>query len=264
MKLNLKKLISLKSKKKSSLSTELAILDKNASFSIKEAYKSLRTNLIFSMGTNTGKAKALSVVSSAPSEGKTTTSINIAISFAETNCKVLLVDCDLRKPKLHKYMKVKNTEGMSNILGGFCSAKECIQKSPYGFDYILAGRIPPNPAELLSSEQFTKVFDELKNEYDYIFMDCPPVNVVSDALTVSTYTDGVLYVINPDVALNSDVEEGVSKLEFINAKIYGFVANAVDIRTSYKYVNKYKSKYGYYYRSASYKAYEYKEDEKDD
>ena len=264
MKLNLKKLINLKPKKKSSTNTEIAILDKNASFSIKEAYKSLRTNLIFSMGTPSGKAKILSIVSSAPSEGKTTTAINIAISFAEANCKILLVDCDLRKPKLHKYMNIKNTEGMSNILCGFSSAKDCIIKSPYGFDCILAGRIPPNPAELLSSDKFTEVFDALKADYDYILIDCPPVNVVADALTISTYTDGVLYVVNPEIVLTSDVEEGISKLEFINAKIYGFVANAIDIQQKHKYIGKYKSKYGYYYRSAAYKAYEYKEDDKND
>ncbi len=264
MKLNLKKLIKLKQKKKTSANTELAVLDKNASFAVKEAYKSLRTNLMFSMGTPNGKAKTLSVVSSAPSEGKTTTTINIAISFAETNCKVLLVDCDLRKPKLHKYMKLKNTDGMSNILGGFSNAKDCIFKSSFGFDCIFAGRIPPNPAELLSSDKFTETFDALKDEYDYIFIDCPPVNVVSDALTVSSYTDGVLYVVNPEIILTSDVEEGIAKLEFINAKIFGFVANAIDQPQKRKYVGKYKSKYGYYYRSAAYKAYEYKEDEKND
>lgn len=264
MKLNLKKLIRLKPKNKPSTTTQFAILDKNASFTMKEAYKSLRTNLMFSMGTVSGKAKTLSIVSSAPSEGKSTTSINIAISFAEANCKVLLVDCDLRKPKLHKYMKLKNTDGMSNVLGGFCTIKDCIKKSPYGFDCILAGRIPPNPSELLSSEKFTEMFDELKNEYDYIFLDCPPVNVVSDALTVSTYADGVLYVVNPKIALNSDVEEGIARLKFINAKIYGFVANGVDMNQHHKYLSKYNTKYGYYYRAASYKAYEYKEDENND
>ena len=268
MKLNLKKLIKFNSKKNISQNTELAILDKNSSFIIKEAYKSLRTNLIFSMGTPEGKAKVLSIVSSAPSEGKTTTAINLAISFAETNCKVLLVDCDLRKPKLHKYMKIKNTVGISNILGGFSKKEESIHKSPYGFDYILAGRIPPNPAELLSSEKFTETFDALKDQYDYIFIDCPPVNVVSDALTVSSYADGVLYVVNTSVVYTSDVNEGVSKLEFVNAKIYGFVANAVDnIKHKHagKYRAKYSGKYGYYhYSAASYKAYEYKEDEKND
>lgn len=271
MKLNLKKLVNLKPKKTASTTnSQLAILSKDSSFTIKEAYKSLRTNLIFSMGTPTGKAKVLSIVSSAPSEGKTTTAINIAISFAETDCKVLLVDCDLRKPKLHKYMKIKNTTGMSNILGGFVSAKDGIFKSRYGFDYILAGRIPPNPAELLSSDKFSELFDSLKDSYDYIFIDCPPVNVVSDALTISTYADGVLYVVNPGIIMTSDVKEGIAKLQFINAKIYGFVANAVETYTKHKYSGKmrtkygYGSKYGYYYYSSSYKAYEYKEDENDD
>lgn len=268
MKLNLKKFVNFKPKKKTSANTEIAILDKNASFTVKEAYKSLRTNLIFSMGTPDGRAKVLSIVSSAPSEGKTTTAINIAISFAETNCKVLLVDCDLRKPKLNKYMKLKNTEGMSNILGGFATAEQTIFKSPYGFDCILAGRIPPNPAELLSSDKFTETFDSLKDKYDYIFIDCPPVNVVSDALTISTYSDGVLYVVNPGIVLTSDVEEGIAKLEFVNAKIYGFVANAVDTFLKHKYAGKYRSTYGskynYYYSSSSYKTYEYKEDEKND
>jgi capsular exopolysaccharide synthesis family protein len=271
MKLNLKKLVHLKPKKKTSQNTEIAILDNNSSFTIKEAYKSLRTNLVFSMGTPKGKAKVLSIVSSAPSEGKTTTAINVAISFAETDCKVLLVDCDLRKPKLHKYTKTKNTVGMSNILGGFAKKEECIFKSSYGFDYILAGRIPPNPAELLSSEKFTETIDALKDQYDYIFIDCPPVNVVSDALTISTYADGVLYVVNPEIVYTSDVAEGIAKLEFINAKIYGFVANAVNnTKSKYtgkyrRYSSKYSGKYGYYYYSAaSYKAYEYNEDDKND
>lgn len=273
MKLNLKKLVNnVRPKKKTATTAELAILDKNASFTVKEAYKSLRTNLVFSMGTPNGKAKVLSIVSSAPSEGKTTTAINIAISFAETDCKVLLVDCDLRKPKLHKYLKLKNTSGMSNILGGFATAEQTIFKSSYGFDCILAGRIPPNPSELLSSEKFTEIFDALKDKYDYIFIDCPPVNVVSDALTISTYADGVLYVVNPGIVLTSDVAEGISKLEFVNAKIYGFVANAVDTYLKHKYTGKYRarygakygSKHGYYYYTSAYKAYEYKEDEKND
>ena len=168
-------------------------------------------------------------------------------------------------------MKIKNTTGMSNILGGFVSAEDTIFKSKYGFDCILAGRIPPNPAELLSSEKFTETFEALKDKYDYIFIDCPPVNVVSDALTISSYADGVLYVVNPGIVLNSDVTEGISKLEFVNAKIYGFVANGVD-NLGKKYAGKYRSrygakygsKYGYYYYTSSYKAYEYKEDEKDD
>lgn len=256
-----KKLLKLLKREKKVTLDEPAILTKNSSFTVKESYKTLRTNLMFSIGAQKDSAKVITVASSLPGEGKTTTAINLAITFSELGSKVLVIDCDLRKPKLHKYLKLKNTVGMSTILGGFDEYKNCVITTEYGFDCITAGRIPPNPSELLSSDAMVSTLDALRQDYDFIFADCPPVDIVSDIITVASNTDGVLYVVTPDKAFVSDVAEGVSKFKFCNIKILGMVANAVSVVPKRKYGKKYEyySKYRYY-RSA-YRSYEYKDKE---
>lgn len=248
--INIKKLLKKENKGTHAAKRHSCILlSENSPFNLLESFKTLRTNILFSTGSTAG-SKVIPIVSSVPSEGKSTTAINLAITFAETENRILLLDADLRKPKIKKYLNINSKSGLSEYLGGFSNSDEIIAKTSYGFDCITAGRVPPNPADLLSSERMALLIDTLKQKYDFIFIDCAPVNVVTDALLVSAHADGVLYVVNPSVALNSQVEDGISKLKFGDIKTLGFIMNGV---STDKKSNRYKS-----YRYKNYYSYEYK------
>ena len=213
-----------KSEIKENNNFEVAILNENSSFQVKEAYKTLRTNILFSLPKNL-PSKVIAFVSACPGEGKTTTVINTAISFIELGKKIIVIDCDLRKPKLHKYMGIRAKSGLSNILGGFSELRECITKTEYGFDCITAGRIPPNPSELLVSEQFDETMESLKKEYDIILIDTPPITIVSETSTIVSKVDGTILIASSGKSAKTDFERAISILKFSNSKILGFVLN---------------------------------------
>lgn len=215
-------------------------------FNIREAYKTTRTNIMFTLAANEG-CKVIIVTSSIPGEGKTLTTINTALTFAQTGAKVLLIDGDLRKSKVHKYMKVDNKMGLSNVLGSFASLDECIQhNAETNLDYITTGHTPPNPLELLSSDKMKEVLEELKTRYDYIFIDTPPVNVVADTTAISGLCDGVLFVVRYKYTTQDMLYKAISSIEFVNAKILGFLLNDVDlVNYTYSAKNKYGGRYSY-------------------
>lgn len=231
-----------------------SILNDDTKFNIKEAYKTTRTNTIFALNSDKG-CKRIILTSSIPGEGKSLTSINIAITFAMTGAKVLLIDCDLRKAKLHKYLKIDNKTGLSNYLGGFDKLEDCIRTSEeYKIDYITAGHTPPNPIELLSSDKMEKLMNDLSEKYDYIFLDTPPVNVVADTAAIAKFSDGILFVVRHKFTTQDMVYKAISSLEFANAKVLGFILNDVDL-SSYSYTAKvgYSSyKYKNYYMYNNY------------
>jgi len=222
-----------------------AILTEQTKFNIKEAYKTTRTNIIFALNNKEeNNSNVIILTSSIPGEGKTLTSINTAITFAMTGAKVLLVDCDLRKAKIHKYMLTDNAVGLSNVLGGFDKLEDCIKTSEkYGIDYITAGHTPPNPIELLSSEKMEKLIKGLSEKYDYVFLDSPPVNVVADTAAMSKMADGILFVVRHKYTTHDMVYKAINALEFVNAKVLGFILNDVDL-SSYSYSG--KGKFGNY------------------
>lgn len=233
-----------------------AILSDDSRFNIKEAYKTTRTNIMFALNENEG-SRVVALTSSIPGEGKTLTIINTAVSFAMTGAKVLLIDCDLRKAKIHKYMLTENKVGLSNVLGGFDKLEDSIKTSEqYGFDYITAGHTPPNPIELLSSSKMEKILNQLREKYDYIFLDTPPVNIVADTAAMSKMTDGILFVVRHKYTTHDMIYKAVSSLEFVNAKILGFVLNDVDL-SSYTYTGKNKFKNYRYKNYYSYNSYYY-------
>ncbi len=231
-----------------------AILNKDSRFSVKESYKALRTNIIFSL-KDAGSCKVVSMASANPAEGKTTTAVNLAITFAEMSSKVLLIDCDLRKPKVHKYANVKNKVGLSNILCGFAKVEEAITHTEYGFDCILSGHIPPNPSELLASKEMDSLVCELKKSYDFIFLDCPPINIVTDALSVATHCDGTIFIVKPNSTTKSDLTSAIGKYKFTELNVIGFIVNATDGKQGSYYKNaKYSNKNVYYnYYNYAYK-----------
>lgn len=229
------------------------LLNQNTGFDVKESYKELRTNIMFSIPGE--GCKKLLITSSVASEGKSTTNMNLAITVAETGAKVLLIDCDLRRPNIARLLGEKGDKGLSNILVNNCTVKSAVYNTKYpNLDVIFAGKIPPNPAELLSSEKMKETVERLSEEYAYIFFDTPPINLVTDAALISSLADGVVIVSRQFVTERKLLSQAVEKLKFVNAKIIGIVLNDVSMAKA-GYGN-YKRKYGYgYYKRGGYYKY---------
>lgn len=210
------------------------ILGPNSSFAVREAYKTLRTNTRFFL-SNTG-CKKFCITSSMLGEGKSITILNLAISFAEAGQKVLLIDADMRRPAVARLLIEKASPGLSNVLAGLTSVEESIRKDIYpNLDILFSGDIPPNPSELLGSDRMPQLIEEMSKLYDYILVDTPPVNVVSDTCIVANILDGVLYLVRQNKAEKEAVKAGVNQLELVGAKILGFVLNGVDMDTNKHY-----------------------------
>lgn len=228
------------------------LLTSKSPFDVKEAYKSARTNIMFSL-TNPG-CKKIIVTSAFPKEGKTTTCVNLAIAFAQTTAKVLIIDCDLRKPRLHKIFMLKSNIGLSNVLTRMNTLEEAIQTTGfYGLEILPAGTTPPNPAELLASDSMKEVIDTLSEKYDYIFMDTPPVNVVTDAVVLSPYISGLFLVTRQKFTDHRSIKDALNRLELANIKPTGFILNDIDEYSSkYKYGYKRYGRYGRYGKYGGY------------
>ena len=206
---------------------------------ISEQYRAIRTNIEYSnVDQNT---KTILVTSSDKNEGKTTTVSNLAVSFANLNKKVLIIDCDLRNPSIHKMFKLNNIYGLTDILAKDRAVDKCIQETELGNLYVLtSGAIPPNPAEILSSEKMKNLIEDLKNIYDYIFIDTPPIGLVTDAGVLSSFTDGVVLVVKSESVEKKYLEETKKKLDAVDARILGAILN------SYKSEQKDYNYYSYY------------------
>ncbi len=240
-------LLKKKDYKNSDVVTENSILSDDTPFVIRESYKMARTNIIFSVaGSNKNNCKLIAVTSAMPGEGKTTSTINIAIAFSQTDSRVLVVDCDLRKPRIHRYLGVKKKTGLTSVISGQASLSEAINKDVRkDLDVLTSGELPPNPAELLSSERMQEVIDELSQRYDYIFFDTPPVTVVTDASALSPFVDGMMIVVRQNHTDHESLSSAINLLNIANAKIIGFFVNDVVKKTKYGYRNPHK--YGYSY-----------------
>lgn len=244
-------------KKKAKNSTDeerLLLMDKRVPFNVVETYKSIRTNLIFSLGT-TGK-NTIAVSSCNPSEGKSTSAANVAIAFAQTGCSVLLIDADMRKPVQHKIFKTSNKIGLSTVIIGLSSVEESVKKDVVkNLDLLPSGKMPPNPSELLSSQQFGDMLNKVSRMYDYVIIDTPPVNIVSDAVVISGLVGGAVMVLKYSATTYEDVAEAMRQLNLADVNVLGFMLNEVNKRHtgsyySYKYKYKY-SDYGYSYGGSS-------------
>lgn len=230
------------------------LLNEMSPFAIKEAYKAVRANINFSIGAKTG-CKIFLITSSVAAEGKTTTAVNLAIAFGQTGAKVLLIDADMRKSSIHRYLGIKNTLGLSNVLSGYTQLNEIIKKTPHGFDCMTAGPTPPNPAELLLAQPCDDLLNTLAQYYDYIIIDTPPVAVVSDCLALVEKVDGVVLTIREYYTIHEQLEKSISALKFADAKILGFILNdSKGNGRTYKY--RYRYSYRYNYRKG-YSGYDY-------
>lgn len=207
---------------------------------VSEAYRSIRTNIEFANIDE--DLKVVMVTSSQQNEGKSTVIANLAVSFANLEDKrVLIIDGDLRNPTVHRMFGISNTFGVTDILRGNKDIKDCIVKVDIeGLDILSAGKVPPNPAEMLGSKRMKEFINSIKEDYDYVFIDAPPIGIVTDAGIISTYTDGTILVV---ASKETDVERvkiSKERLERVNAKILGVILNKYEAEGSaYGY-------YGYY------------------
>ena len=224
------------------------MLGEKLSFAASEAYKLLRTNLMYALtGEEKDECRVVGVTSSVRGEGKSTTTLNLAYSLAEAGQYVLVLECDMRLPTLAKRLGVDGQKGVSNLLAGLCNGSEVIRRTELHQNlYVLpAGEIPPNPSELLGSERMKVVIDTLKKDFDYILLDLPPVNAVSDPLVASKLTDGIVLVVRQNYSSKRAIAEAVRQLNFVDAKILGFVMT--DSNAAAPGRKKYYKKYGYGY-----------------
>lgn len=211
-----------------------------------ESYRALRTNLRFMDIENT--RHSFVVTSSLPSEGKSTTSANIAIALAEQGAKVVLVDGDLRKPKVATTMGIDGSVGLTDLLSGRAEPKDVLQRWGRGRLYVLpAGRIPPNPSELLGSHTMQQVHDQLLAEHDYVIIDAPPLLLVTDGAVLSELAHGTLLVVASGQTPRSALAGAVAQLEGIGSEVSGIVVTKVPTKGPDSYAYGAYGAYGAYY-----------------
>ncbi len=216
-------------------------LQGESSFPVQEAYKVLRTNLLFC-----GKdIHVVAVTSCKENEGKTTVCLNLAKSLAELNKKVLLIDADMRKSVMAgRDTTAKDVLGLSELLNGMNQIGECMYKTQYKtLQIMFAGKYPPNPVELLNGKYFQEFLVELRKLYDYVIIDTPPLGVVIDAAVVAPYCDGTILVMGDKNVRRSQMQGVVDQLEKGGSKILGVVRNNTK-KTEHSY---------YYYKKKNYK-----------
>jgi capsular exopolysaccharide synthesis family protein len=217
------------------------LIDADPRSSLAEAYRQLRTSVLLSTAGHA--PKTLLVTSSQPSEGKTTTAVNVAISLAQTGARVLIVDADLRRPRLHSLFQTGNRRGLSTILSSDTSEAELLemteQHEASGLHMITAGPIPPNPAELLGSEQMRQLIQQLGASFTHVIIDSPPISSVTDGVLLGSMVDGVLLVVHGGHSSREVVRRSRQLLQDVGAKIVGVVLNRVDLRPHDYYYNQY-------------------------
>jgi len=218
---------------------------KNPGSAVAEAYRVLRTNLIFTSAEGTGRA--LLVSSASPGEGKTTTVANLASSLAQNGARVLAVDGDLRRPTMHQHFGIAKTPGLSDLIVGKCKASEAIQVTRFkGLQVLPCGYVPPNPAELLGSASMKEVLLALRSHYDWVLIDTPPILGMADTPVLCPLVDGVVLVVGAEISGRPAIERAVDQILGVGGKITGVVLNKVDLERNSYYYGQY---YGEYYRS---------------
>ena len=208
-----------------------------------EAYRTLRTNILFSAAVRS--VSRIVVTSPGPEEGKSTTAANLAIAFAQQGHRVLLIDCDLRRARIHKIFDETNLPGLTSVLAGAEPLAAAIRQSRVpGLNILPSGPLPPNPAELLGSTQMTELLDTLSVNYDMLILDTPPLLAASDAAIVSRIVDGALVVVRAGWTEKSALQTAIQQLATVGARVLGTVLNDPDAE-----VPKYARYYGYYYNN---------------
>lgn len=210
----------------------------NLNFAAAEAYKLLRTNLMFSM-TDESECKIIGVTSALRGEGKSTTSMNLAYTLAENGKRVLLIEADMRIPVVASVLSIEASPGLSNVLAGLNNLNDAVRGSGLleNFAVMPAGEIPPNPSEMLSSKRMGVIVESLAKVFEYIIIDLPPLTAVSDGLVVSKLLSGMVMVVRQNYCDQHSLAEAMCKMEFLHVKLLGFVMNYAESpqKRYYKY-----------------------------
>ena len=191
-----------------------------------EAYRTLRTNVIY--GLSHASIKVIVITSPRLGEGKSTTCANLGVSLAQANRKTLILDCDFRKPTMHRIFGAPNlVGGVANVLAGDCSLSEAGKQVLPALRVMPGGPTPPNPTELLGSGSFSELLDQARKEFDYVLVDTPPTQVVSDPLVVAAQGDGVLLVLDSQRTPKRSVRQAIQSVEAVDARVLGTIMNNV-------------------------------------
>lgn len=226
------------------------LLTASSTFAVKEAYNSIRTNLLF---TQQGEKCPIFVITSpTANNGKTINSANLAINFAQMGKKTLVIDADMRNPSLHKLFSLSSRNGLSEILAGLTDNITVTKTDIENLSVLTSGKIPPNPTELLSSPRMDKLLDFVKEHYDCVFIDTPPINIVTDATVFAQKATGYILIVKTDTTNIPELKTTVSTLQGINASILGFILNDANSEKKkyYSYYRKYSRSYSYNYKYA--------------
>ena len=203
------------------------IVEKEPKSMAAESYRTLRTNIQYSSFDK--EYRVIAVTSSEPEEGKSTTAGNLALCMAQGDKKVMLIDCDLRKPSLHKKFKTSNLLGLSDVIIGKVDLDSVTHRYNKNLFLLTVGKAPPNPSEMLSSKSMNYLLESLKDTYDYIILDTPPLKVVTDAQILSAKVDGTILVVRAEKTKRESVKNAVDLLKNVNANIIGMVLNGINI-----------------------------------
>lgn len=222
-------------------------------YAAREAFKRLRTNVMISLSENEEKNNIIGITSAQPSEGKSTVAINLAYSLAELGKSVILLDCDLRRPSIHVNMGAQQSPGLSEVMRGLenlnnVAVRYKSSNSDTSFDLVFAGELPDNPSEILASQNFRHLLKVVRNAYDVVILDLPPVNAVIDAAVVSKLTDGLVLVIRENHCPRFILQDCMEQLQYAKANILGFVMNGSinGTKKRYHYGKAYRYDNSYY------------------
>jgi capsular exopolysaccharide synthesis family protein len=225
-----------------------ALITEGVPANFAESIRSIRTNVLFSSAEE--GAHIVVITSAGPGEGKSVVSSNLAVSLAQAGQRVLLIDADMRRPRVHEIFDLPQEPGLSNLLVGDCKPSEAVRKwkTVQGLCVLSAGMIPPNPAELLGSKRFDEYIATLGEHFDWVLVDSPPVLAVADAAVVANGASGVVFVVGADQTSRQAAREAVHQLQSAHARVIGAVLNRVDLeRNPYYYAHYYRKEYAKYY-----------------
>ncbi len=213
-----------------------------------ESYYRLKDNILYY--SDNGKNKIFQIESAISGEGKSTVIINLAVALAKSGKKVALLDLDFRRPQIHRSFEILNVNGIAEYMLDECTKEELIKSTPYGVDVINRGKATQNASIIFTSDKFKDLINDLRNDYDIVLFDCPPVLMVSDYIHISKLSDAVIYVVCAGVTLRNHLKEAIDLLKRNNVKILGTVV-------TYKNLRKVSSRYGKYYGSRYYRSLKY-------